>query len=394
MKRTAAKYLYPLTGIEPVRNGFVEYEADGTILRTGVSDDISAEPDYHDGALVPGFVNAHCHVELSHMRGVLHRGTGMAGFVDEINALRDTKPREEKVEEVRRWMDTMWRRGVSAMMDISNCDDSFGPKAESPMYTRTSLEVFGTEPEDCPTIMAGVMALKEEADRMGLDAAPGPHACYTMSPELLTAASLAGLESGFLSYHSEETPQEQEMMCGRGVLWDNRKASGMSTPPVTGKPSLVYFLDTLRKAHPAPLEEHILLVHEVCMTQASADALKATLRHPFVAVCPVSNLFIHDRLPPLYLMRDNGLTICLGTDSLSSNDDLDMVKEMFCIQENYDSLPLGEVLTWACRNGAAFLRKDGTLGTLEPGKRPGLVVIDRLSEDGRLTSASASRRII
>ena len=88
--------------------------------------------------------------------------------------------------------------------------------------------------------MENVLRLKAVADGYGLDAAPIPHACYTMSPELVTAVSAEGLKSGFLSFHSEETEEEEDMLkYGRGAMWDNRKAAGMSVPPVTGKSSLL-----------------------------------------------------------------------------------------------------------------------------------------------------------
>ena len=395
MKRISARYVYLLDEAAPLVNGFVEYDEDGTILRTGICEDPEAEEDFLDGAVVPGFVNAHCHVELSYMWKLFRRGTGMAGFIDQINALRDTVSLEEKLADIQSRMDQMWQRGVQAMADISNCDDSFAIKAASPMYTRTFLEVFGTEPEDCAGVMENVLALQQKALACGLDAAPTPHACYTMSPQLLTAASAEALKAGFLSYHSEETPEEEEMLrSGSGPMWDNRVRAGMSTPPVTGASSLLYFIDRLRAAAPAPYEAHILLVHEVCMDQEGIDAVKAVMRHPFVALCPLSNLYIHDALPSVELLRSNGLKLTVGTDSLSSNDDLDMVAELFCLQENFPQVPLGELLTWACRNGAEFLGKAQEMGTLAPGKRPGLVLIDHLAADGRLTTASRSYRIV
>ena len=395
MKRVAAKYLYPLTAAEPIRNGFVEYDDDGTILRTGVCEDPSSEEVFLDGAVIPGFVNAHCHIELSYMWKLFRKGTGMAGFIDQINALRDTASLEDKLADIQTWMDRLWQRGVTAMADISNCADSFAIKAASPMYTRTFLEVFGTEPQDCAAVIRDVKALQEQALACGLDAAPTPHACYTMSPELLTAASAEGLRSGYLSYHSEETPEEDEMIrSGSGPMWENRKRAGMSTPPVTGTSSLQYFLERLQQVHAAPFDEHILLVHEVCMDQEGIDAVKAVLNHPFIALCPLSNLFIHNALPPVELLRSNGMKLTIGTDSLSSNDDLDPVAELFCLQENFPQVPLGEMLGWACRNGAEFLGKEAVFGTLEPGKRPGLVLIDHLSPEGRLTTASASYRIV
>lgn len=382
-----------MTASGPIRSGFVETEDDGTVIRTGPVEDPSKEAVFYDGALVPGFVNAHCHVELSYMKGLFRKGTGMAGFIDQINALRDTQSPSQKLRALREAMDSMWAQGVDAMADISNCADSFAVKAAHPLYTRTFLEVFGTEPEDCPAVMASVTALAGKARSFGLDAAPTPHACYTMSPELVQAASAAGLSSGFLSYHSEESPEEDEMIrFGRGKMWDNRKAARMSTPPVTGGSSLSYFLDQLEKVVPLPVEGHVLLVHECCMDAAGARAAQAALKHPFVALCPLSNLFIHNALPPVEMMRREGLTLCVGTDSLSSNDELDMVRELYCLQEHFPDVPLEELLEWACRNGARFLGKEDVLGSFAPGSKAGVVLIDHL-QDGRLTAESHSRRL-
>lgn len=395
MERIAAEYIYPLGGKEPLRNGFVEFDEAGYITRVGKCVDIGREPVFYRGAIVPGFVNSHCHIELSYMWKLFRKGTGMAGFIDQINAFRDTMSKPVKVAEIAKWMDILWKQGVSAMADISNCDDSFEVKARSEVYTRTFLEVFGTEPEDCGKVMAGVGLLQEKAAAYGLDAAPSPHACYTMSPELLTASIAAGLSSGFLSFHSEESEEEEEMLVsGSGKLYRNRKEAGMSTPPVTGASSLLYFLDRLEKARPAPYEEHILLVHEVCMNQEGIDAVKSVMKNPFIALCPLSNLYIHNSLPPVRLMRKNGLKLTIGTDSLSSNDGLDMVKEMFCLQENFPELSLAEILEWACFNGALFLKKEALLGSIEEGKKPGIVFIDNLDKDGRLSASSASYRIV
>ena len=143
--------------------------------------------------------------------------------------------------------------------------------------------------------------------------------------------------------------------CGR--LWDNRKAAGMSTPPVTGGTSLEYFVDRLAAIKPLPIKDHILLVHEVCMTEAGTELVKRALPGAFVALCPRSNIYIHDALPPVEMLRKSGLPLTVGTDSLSSNDSLDMVAELYCLQENFADVPLGEMLTWACLNGARFLGK-------------------------------------
>ena len=393
--RIAASFVYTLDATEPIRNGYVEYEDDGTVTAVGTCEDISSEADFHDGAIVPGFVNGHCHVELSHLHGKFRKGTGMAGFIDQINELRDWAGRDVKAALVKDWMDKMWADGVSAMADISNDDSSFDVKSAHPMYTRTFLEVFGSEPHMCDGVMADVKALNETADKAGIDAAPTPHSCYTMSPQLLSASAAAGLEKGFLSYHSQESQEEEDLLIsGSGAMYENRKRSGMSTPPVTGESSLKYFIDRLASAKPAPYDEHVLLVHNVCLSQDDIDAARKVMNHVYWAVCPLSNIFIHNALPPIPLMRANGLDIMVGTDSLSSNDDLDMVKELYCLHENFKEVPMTELLGWACLNGARFLSKDDVLGTLTAGKKPGLVFIDKLDEEGNLTSESRSRRIV
>ena len=393
--RIAASFVYTLDGNEPIRNGFVEYSEDGTVTAVGACDDPASEERFFQGAVVPGFVNAHCHVELSHLHKKFRKGTGMAGFIDQINELRDWAGPEVKTRLVKEWMDKMWADGVSAMADISNDDSSFPVKASHPMYTRTFLEVFGSEPHMCEGVMKDVMQLNAAADAAGIDAAPTPHSCYTMSPQLLSASAGAGLERGYLSYHSQESMEEEDLIrYGSGAMYENRKRSGMSTPPVTGGSSLEYFIDRLADVRKGPYDEHILLVHNVCLGQNDIDAAKKVMNNVYWAVCPLSNIFIHNALPPIPLMRDNELDIMVGTDSLSSNDDLDIVRELYCLHENFPAVTMNELLVWACLNGARFLSKEAVLGSLTPGKKPGLVFISNMDADGNLTAESRSERII
>ena len=391
-RRVAAEFVYTLESAEPVVNGYVEFDEDGTILSVGKCSD--GEPVLK-GALIPGFVNAHCHLELSHLHKKFRKGTGMAGFIDQINELRDWASDKVKTELVRQWMDKLWKDGVSAVADISNDASSFPVKSSSPVYTRTFLEVFGTEPEDCQNVMDSVHKLHAVSKEFGIDAAPVPHSCYTMSPDLLSAASAAGLESGFLSYHSQESQEEEDLLIsGTGAMADNRRRAGMSTPPVTGESSLKYFIDRLEAVKPAPHDEHILLVHNVTLKQDDIDAAKKAMNNVYSAICPLSNIFIHNALPPVQLMRDNNLKICLGTDSLSSNDDLDMIAELKCLHENFPQVPMTELLRWASLNGAEFLGKQDVLGSLAEGKRPGIVHVSGLDENGNITGDSLSERII
>ena len=135
-------------------------------------------------------------------------------------------------------------------------------------------------------------------------------------------------------------------------------------------------------------------MHNVCLSQDDIDAAKKVMNNVYWAVCPLSNIFIHNALPPIPLMRRNGLAITLGTDSLSSNDDLDMVKEMYCLHANFPEVPMSEILTWASLNGASFLSKEDTLGSLSAGKKPGVVRISDIDGEGFVTSASRSVRLV
>ena len=391
-RRVAAQYVYTLECEEPIMNGFVEFDEDGTIVRTGQCGD---GEQVMEGALVPGFVNAHCHLELSHLHKKFRKGTGMAGFIDQINALRDWASDDVKTELVREWMDKLWKDGVSAVADISNDASSFPVKQSSPIYTRTFLEVFGTEPEDCEGVMESVRKLQNISEEYGIDAAPTPHSCYTMSPQLLSASSEAGLESGFLSYHSQESQEEEDLLIsGTGAMAENRRRAGMSTPPVTGESSLKYFIDRLADVKPAPHKEHVLLVHNVTLNQDDIDVAKKALENVYWAICPLSNIFIHNALPPVQLMRENGLKVCLGTDSLSSNDDLDMMAELICLHENFPDVPMAELFRWASLNGAEFLGKENVLGSFAEGRRPGIVLVSGLDDEGNITGTSRSERII
>lgn len=395
MRKIAAQYVFPITGA-PIKNGYVLTEDDGTVIETGKLDGECESTEFYNGIIIPGMVNSHCHIELSHLKGLFTQGSGMAGFIRQINSLRLTCGKEDRIAALREGMDHLYKQGVEAMADISNCDESFQAKAESPMYTRTFLEVFGTEEADAENIIADVRKLNAVADSYGIDAAPTPHACYTSHRKLIGMVSELGLQSGYLSYHSEESSEEQDMVrTGTGPLAEDYRQRKLSTPEITGKNSLFYFADILKERLGTPVEGNILLVHNTFTDSDSIDYALASFRHPFWAICPKSNLFINRALPPLELMRSKGLTITIGTDSLSSNTSLEMAEEIYTIQKHFPGIKLEEILRWATLNGAAFLGIDKTAGSFEKGKKPGVVLIDNIDfEKMSLTEKSRSRRLL
>ncbi len=399
MRIFTSDYIFPIVA-GPIRDGYVMTDDEGYVLKMGAARELNppalSVAEYFPGAIVPGFVNTHSHIELSHLKGAFSKDSGMSGFINQINSLRDSVDKSGRINAIETEMRGLYRQGVSAMADISNCNESFECKSHSPIYTRTFLEVFGTDPKEADMIVEGALELCREAEEMDLDAAPTPHSCYTMSPELLRAASVAGIKSGYLSYHSQESRQEEDLIrYGTGELAENYKGRGLPTPPVTGTSALVYFIDNLKKVMRAPIRGHVLLVHNVAIDEESIDYALEWLKSPYFAICPLSNIFIHNQLPPLELMRRKGLKITVGTDSLSSNDLLSMVAEMKCIQDHFPEIPFDEILKWATRNGAEFLGKEELLGSFEAGKKPGIVNIEGFDvQKMRLTDKSVSVRIL
>lgn len=368
---------------------------DGTIIEIGQLTHETPSTEFYNGIIVPGFVNSHCHIELSHLQDKFERNSGMAGFIRQINRLREVADKEARLKSIQYQMEQLYSSGVSAMADISNCNESFEAKSKSKLYTRTFLEVFGTEEKDVPKIEEGVISLTQQAQSFGIDAAPTPHSCYTMSKKLLQHITKIALDYNWLSYHNQESWEEEQLLInGTGPLADEYNNRGLSTPPVTGESALLYFLDIVKSVGISDTAK-VLLVHNTFTNKESIQKAKDIIKELYWAICPLSNLFIHQALPPLQLMRREGLNITIGTDSLSSNHTLSIVEEIKTIQNFFPDIPLIEILEWSCYNGAKFLNKEDVLGSFEVGKRPGVVLIDNIDYSNfKLTDLSRSTRLI
>ncbi len=323
----------------------------------------------------------------------------MAGFIRQINHLRDSVDETERLAAINKEINQLYESGVSAMADISNCAESFEIKSRSRIYTRTFLEVFGSEAKDASLIMDKVRSLTKKAKEYGIDAAPNPHACYSMSPELLKESSKDALKEGWLSYHNQESWEEELLiMDGTGPLAADKRRRGLSNPPAIGRSALIYFLkmlkSTLENSNEKILEQ-ILLVHNTFTNEESVDKAAGLIDNLYWAICPLSNMFIHRALPPIELLRRKGAKITIGTDSLSSNTILSIAEEIKVIHKYFPNVPLEEILQWSSLNGAKFLKKEKELGSFEIGKRPGIVLVDNIDwRNMKLTEKSHSLRLM
>ncbi|MFI5149893.1 MAG: amidohydrolase family protein [Bacteroidia bacterium] len=397
MRCFQADLVFTLSG-PPIPNGIVVTDQAGTILDVGAETlkerYPGVEKEVLHGALCPGFINTHCHLELSVMKGSLQQGTGMAGFIREFISKRGSFSREESLEDILKGEQEMLENGIVAVGDIANTNHSFDQKANGNLYYHTFLEAFDLHPSRASESFLQTRKLREElvarVPGSTTHSAVVPHAPYTVSPALHEKISAyAHQHNTILCIHSQESNVEDDLFRkGTGPLkemYDVLKLD-YSWFKATGTSSLESTLGYYKR------NRKLLLVHN---TRASKQdmLLPSGALQLFWATCPRANLFIENKLPDYSAMLEAGLKITIGTDSLASNTSLSVLEEMKTIAEAIPTIDLQTLVEWACINGAEFMDISKQYGTLEKGKKPGLVLISDL-EGGRLTAISKAKRIL
>ncbi|NLX28464.1 MAG: amidohydrolase family protein [Bacteroidales bacterium] len=379
VRSITAPLVYTLWG-PPLENGRVFLDDQGTIMavtprRQKVHFPVREEVVYTEGVLVPGFVNVHCHLELSHLAGVIPGGTGIGGFIGAINRRRGA-PEEEMVQAARHAASSMYHSGTVAVGDISNTALTAPLKKESPMTWITFVESFGFHPSRAERALQQALAVWEVFASQGMAASIVPHSPYSVSDPLMRAiAELDQLHSSRLSLHNQES-SEEDLFFRRGEgairahLTENLGLDVSHWIP-TGLSSLESTLPKL------PASKPLLLIHNTFTTSTDLAFLRKirTEAPTWLVLCPNSNLYIGGNLPPVPLFRREGVPLCLGTDSLASNHGLSLFDEVVTLHRFFPEIPAQELFTWACLNGARALGLSHRLGSLEAGKQPGLVLI-------------------
>lgn len=357
----------------PLRQGVVAVEADGRIADVLPADsphlpDASAM-EHHSGILCPGFVNAHCHLELSHMQGLLPEGTGLDGFIGGVIAKREADP--DAVEEAMSLADAaMWQAGIQAAGDICNTTDTLEVKQHSRIRYHSFIELLGVSPERAELVLERGRWLLGAFEGAGLSASLAPHAPYSVSAPLLRHIAK---ESACVSMHSQETASEDEMFVhGTGALLERLRSLGirMDAFSPSGRSSLRTVLPMLADC------ARILLVHS---TFTSGDEMQwANAVHSGLhwCTCPSANRYIEGRVPQVDRWLADGARVCIGTDSLASNHQLSVLEEMKLLSAHCPSITFSDLLRMGTINGAEALGMDGQLGSLEKGKRPGVLLLE------------------
>lgn len=377
--------MFPVSG-EPIAGGVVTFDAAGRVTDIGEGSPGDGV-ERLDGVLVPGLVNTHSHLELACMKGAIPRGTGLAGFVRRImeakRAIAEPARRAAIAEADR----AMWASGVQAVGDISNTTESFDTKQKSAIRYVTYAEIFDVMTGQTPeAALAQGEAVAEAAIARGLEAYVTLHAPYSVSDGLFRAWPKAP-HTEALSIHYMESAADNELFRRTGPFWELFEEKGFKVDFLEDDNS------TCRIVLRVPTDRRLLLVHDIHVTAWEIERMKSRFPRLSWALCPMSNLYIEGALPPIELLTRHNLNLTLGTDSLSSNTDLSMVAEMRAVAGAF-RLPLATVLRWATLNGARALDLDGQLGSFEPGKAPGAVLIEHLDRDLGFTPQTTSRRIV
>lgn len=395
MRKLSAHYIFPVTG-KPLHNGILITGDQGEIIDLVDTNGNLADAEkleFYNGVIVPGFVNAHCHLELSHLKEKITRHTGLHGFIEQFVAFReaDFKEIHNRVEIADFQMK---RGGIVAVGDISNTGDTFFQKQHSAIKYHTFIEIFSPEKKYAENrFQAGMNLLNDAKNFYGLSVSLTPHAPYTMSHELLSLIrSFAVRHESIISIHNQETQSENEMFISKsGMLYDMlcRIGADYSEWIPTGRNSLESVMQSL------PRKNRTLLVHNTFSGPGDYKPARSYFSDLYWCLCPNANIFIEDTLPDIAAMRDNGLKIVIGTDSLASNDKLSILSELQTINLNFPHIPFADLVQWATLNGAEALGFSSSLGSFEKGKTPGVNLIENVDlQNMRLTDSSTIKVLV
>ena len=329
---------------------------------------------HYSGLLCPGFVNAHCHLELSHLKSRVDTGTGLIPFLKKVVTLRDI-PQEEIKAAIIAADTEMQANGIVAVGDISNVADTSTTKAQSPIKYYTFVEMFDFMQDSMTeaTFQKAEDVYAQFAIQGKDNKSLVPHAPYTVSRGLMRRISEFNAGQGTVSIHNQETPHENALFRGESSDFHALFSQFGFTYPdsiVTGKSSLQYFTENY------PHRQRTVLVHNTMSTQEDVNHALTWNPATYWVSCPNANLYIENRLPNYQMLIENDAKVCLGTDSLSSNWQLSIWEEVKTLLRYQSSIPLSTALTWATSNGAVALGFEQELGSFEVGKKPGIVWID------------------
>ena len=364
-------------------------QKDGTIEAMVGIEEAGEDIQSFEGILSPGLINAHCHLELSHMKGMIPAHTGLQEFVKQIVALR--KVEEHNVEDaIIAAENEMYDNGIVAVGDICNTLDTLTIKQKHKLAYYSFVELYDLDPTRADDKINAGLKMQEAFEQNCIRASLVPHAPYSVSFNLWKLLS-NHFGAHTISMHNQETIDENEFFekkSGSFLAMYERTKVSLDFFEATGLSSLQSVLPYFKKAASS------ILVHNSFTSASDIKAVQKEMPNSFWCLCPNANQYIEQTMPPIELLRANGAEIVIGTDSYASNWSLNILDELKTIQKYNPSIPLSEMLGWATMNGARALQMEKGLGSFEKGKKPGVVLIEGVNSYGQLENKSNSKRII
>ncbi len=387
----SADCLFPISS-DPIEDGYIAIDKEGRVHEIGKKSSLTVSTKHYRGILFPGMVNAHCHLELSHLKGTVDTGTGLLPFLQKVVTLRESTL--EVIHQAIRDQDSaMQASGIVAVGDISNTSHTFQTKELSDIKYYTFVEMFDFMQSSMTqsTIEQYQAVHSEFTTSEKQQCSYVPHAPYTVTTSLLKHVNKSNPRGSTISVHNQETPAENELFFhGTGPFHAFYKGFGfeLNNNIAIGKSSIHYLIE-----HLSP-EFKTLFVHNTLTSKEDLMAAQEWSPNVYWASCPNANLYIENSLPNYQAFLDADSKVCIGTDSLTSNWQLSVWEEIKTIKKYNSYLDLKTLLKWATLNGAEALSLSDSLGTFNIGKQPGIVHVD-LEWQGSKTSltGSTSQRI-
>jgi aminodeoxyfutalosine deaminase len=369
MQLLTASWVLPVSA-PPLRRGLVAVEA-GRVVWLGRESD-SGEPDaprrdLGEGVLLPGLVNAHCHLELSHLAGRIESGGGFVRWIEGVVASRGRFGEEE----VRRATATALRfleeHGTVAVGDVSNGLGHLSLLAASRLAAVVFLELLAWDPARAGATMAWA---EERARSVGpalrprLEVRLAAHAPHSVSPALLRLLVERG---GPAAIHLAESPAERAFLASGAGDWPaflERRGLGHVAFPARGL-SPVLYAESLGALHPRLVAAHGVQVDETDRRVLARTGVS-------VVLCPRSNRNLGVGTADVPALLAAGVRLALGTDSLASVETLDVLEDAVLLHRQFRRLDPGAIVRMATLGGAEALGL-ADLGAIAPGKRAELV---------------------
>jgi cytosine/adenosine deaminase-related metal-dependent hydrolase len=320
--------------------------------------------DKDNGAVLPALINAHAHLDLSVLAGQVKAEGGMAGWIKSLIAARERFDTVQQQQAQTQALASMRTLGTGIVGDISSSAGLLREDSQGIPLRRIFVEVLGLHTDSLDSALNRLPQPAQQLVANGREnVSLAAHAPYTTSGSLFRETKAWGsARAKIVSSHVAESEEEIVFLrTGKGPLRELLEERGMDPdqwqPPGCGA---VVYLDRL-----GFLDSLSLCVHVVHVSQEEIHLLRRS--GAGICICPRSNLFLGNGLPPVAQFLEAEISCGLGTDSLASNDDLNLFKEMAVLLDQCGIRP-DTALAMATLHGARNLGMAGLYGSLEKGK--------------------------